>query len=291
MGLVKVNTLAIWSILAMILCGLSCGESGNKAWEKEAPILLKKELELPVAGNYRPVLGEGAFFLLELRQVYGEAHLYANDSLFTLEPCAGLGEGYQLDGLMDAFIQAKKNEGGNADIVFAVEPDVSIGLVMTLVRYFRLRGIDQFYFQVKPSDGANVDLALLQYTFPLYTESQLHQLEADLKCDSSTGWDSTRLGEDQFFQDLGNIPPEKRIWIQKEGKYPFQSDEFSLSGLGNQLRRQQELSESPERYVFGLADELRYENFIVVLDQMILSGIADYTLLSKWEFEQLPQLE
>ncbi len=291
MGLVKVNTLAIWSIFAMILCGLSCGESGSKAWENEPPILLKKELKLPLAGNYRPVLGGGAFFVMELRQVYGEPHLYIKDSLFELEPCTDIKRGYHLNGLMDAFAQAKKVEGGNADIVFAAEPDVSIGLVMTLIRYFRLRGIDQFYFQVKPSDGANVDLALLQYTFTPYTQRQLGILKADIKCDRSTDWDSTGLGEDGFFQELGNIPPGNRIWIQKEGKYPFQSDEFSLSGLGNQLRRQQELSESPERYVFGLADELRYENFIVVLDQLILSGLSDYTLLSNWEFNQLTQSE
>lgn len=297
----------------MILGFLSCGGSTGKAWEKGPEVLVSETLVLPTANNYRPVLEDAFFFVVNLKMYYGEALMSIDGESIELTECDEVPGIYDVPDLFDLYEKRKEQEGGHADIVFAFHPDIPMGLVQFLIREFRLRGVFQFYFQITPADGPKTDLALMQQQFAPYSDQQLGFLSVSSESICShrkeipgndtllsvesmrsfstfdpSKWDTVANGGAGRIDEFLQYPAENDVWILADGRSAIQGDTFGIGGLGNHLRRMQDLSETPIKTLVGVQEDAGYNFFIAALDQLIMSGLTDYQILSSWEMQSMP---
>ena len=284
----------------MLLTGSGCGDSGGKAWEKEPPITLTKTSTYPKAGNYQPVIDDGYFFEINLSMSYGEPVGTVDEEDLEIVECFQEPGIFDLPNLMSLYDQHRSDQEGSFFIVISSEPDVPLKLVFSVMRLFRLHGVFQFYLRVTPSDGTDVGLAVLPLSMGPYSTAQLQAFEQDSICmetavdgggsisiHNPTTWDPNANGKTNRPQTLQAITSENRILLNDEYKFTMGGETYSLGGLGNHLRRIQELSDVKEQFLFGFREDLRYENLVETLDQVILSGIGETDLLSPWEYDYL----
>lgn len=299
----------------MIFGSFSCGNESEKAWERQPDILVTKTPEYPIASNYRPVLNDAFFFVIELGMEYGEPLLAIEGNQLGLEECPDYPGAYDIPDLFKLYQERKEQEGGHADIVIAAHPEVPMKLISFILRQFRLRGIFNFYFQVTPADGAEVEMALMQQEYGPYSENQLNFPSANPTCSlkaevlsqegdtSKAGvshspfdnhlpadWDTKANGGDGRIPELLEFPEENNVHILANGMTSMDQDTFSLGALGNHLRRMQELSDTPIKALITVSDEARYDKLIATMDQLIMSGLNSAVLLSEWEMTHINHL-
>lgn len=296
----------------MILGFLSCGGSTQKAWEKGPEVLVSESVVLPTANNYRPVLEDAFFFVVNLKMYYGEALMSIDGESIELTECEESPGIYDVPDLFKLYEKRKEQEGGHADIVFAFHPDIPMNLVQFLIREFRLRGVFQFHFRITPSDGSKVDFALMQQQFSPYSDQQLRILSASFApiCNhreeipgndtllsveslepfstfNPSKWDTVANGGTGRIGEFLKYPAENDVWILADGRSTIQGDTFGIGGLGNHLRRMQDLSDTPIQTLVGVQEDANYGLFIAALDQLIMSGLTDYQILSSWEMQSM----
>ena len=294
------DRLMIFGIGFMLIAGTGCGGSDGKAWEKEPPITLKKTSVYPKAGNYQPVIDDGYFFEVNLEMSYGEPVGTVDGEDLEIVECFQEPGIFDLPNLMALYDQHRSDQEGSFFIVIAAGPDVPLKLVFSVMRLFRLHGVFQFYLRVTPSDGSDVGLAVLPLSMGPYSTAQLDMFKQDSICmetAADTGppisihnpatWDPNANGKTDRPQTLQAIPEKNRVLLSDEYKFTMGGETYSLGGLGNHLRRIQELSDAKEQFLFGFREDLRYENLVETVDQIILSGIGETNLLSPWEFDYL----
>ncbi len=308
--------LSAFCFIFLVIFGISsCGGDPGKAWEEQPDIIVTKAPKYPVASNFRPVLNDGFFFIVELRMEYSQPFLFVEGQNLGLVECSGYPGDYEVPDLINLYQERKEQEGGYADVVLAAHPEVPMKLIHFILRQFRMHGVFSFYFQVLPADGTEVEMALMYQDWGPYSKDQLEFLFENSPCSPSEttplrSENSTKTGDSHpsFANQIpvgrdkvvnsGNgrilqlleFPEENDILILASGKVSLDKDTLSLSALGNRLRRQQELSESPVRALVSVSDEARFERLILTMDQLIMSGLSSAVLVSEWEMNYLNSL-
>ncbi len=312
-------------VIFLLLFGISsCGESSEKAWERQPDIVVAKTSQYPLASNYRPVLNDGFFFVVELGMEYGQPLLSIEGNSLALVECPDSPGAYDVPNLFKLYQERKEREGGHADIVLAAHPEVPMKLISFILRQFRLRGVFDFYFQVSPADGAEIEMALMQQEWGPYSADQLEFPSANPICNLSNSdpsqssetstseepnntsppgvshspfsnhkpseWDTVANGGEGRIPQLLAYPEENDILVLSDGRTSMNQDTFSLSALGNHLRRLQELSETPVRALVTVSDQARFDKLISTMDQLIMSGLSSAVLVSEWEMSHLNEL-